>query len=124
MSVEQTADLPRSHPDAGRERLDRVPFVIQKAIGDQCQGTGDSIRSAAPTCEFRRDLGSAAKAGAEPVGLGMGAAEEESAVRPLGCPCRTDGTAIDSSGNHPDEEASIEAGVAGLEGTVAYFRVE
>ena len=72
--VEESAQLTRAHPEARRECLDRSILMIEKAVGNQREGTRNRIGCASPAWQFGRDFRTIAQAGAESGGLGGSAA--------------------------------------------------
>jgi len=116
------AQLAFSHADTSPKGLDSSVLSIKKAFGDQRQRSRDGIRGAAPTGQFRRDLGPAAKARTKAGLLRGSGGREESAVLPLGRTRRTDRTAVDPGGRDPDEQATIKTRIARLQRSVTDIR--
>lgn len=120
----EPAQLTFSHSDARRKGVNVPVLSIKKALGDQRQCAGDAIRGPAPTCQFGRDLGTAAKACTKAGLLSGSGGREESAILPFGRTRRTNRTAVDSGLGDADEQTSIKARIARLECAVADIRVE
>ncbi len=124
MLAEQAAQLPSADTQPPGQRLDAGLALVERALGDQLQGTAHRIRAAAPEGELRRGLRPAAQAGAEPRLLRRRRRGEVAAVRELGRAGWADRPAIDAGRGHADEDAAVEAGVMGLEDPVAGIAIQ
>ena len=122
--IEEAAELALPDAEAVGEPLDRCAGAVERALCNARHGAGDGAGGAAPCGRVRRDLRTAAKAGAKARLLGSGGGRKEAAVL---AECRTrgaDGAAVDASGGDADEEAAIEARIASLERAMADLGVE
>ena len=102
----------------------REARVLQPAVLD---AVGRGLGEAAVGVDrrvARRELGPAAQARAEALGLGGRRAREEAAVALERRPRRAHRAAVDAGRAHAHEEASVEAGVVGAQGAVALVGVE
>ena len=122
MVCEEPPQLPLADPETCGKRGDVA--VVQCPALDEAERARDGGRSPNPARRAGRRLRAAAQAGTEPCRLGRCSAGEEEQVLAQRRPGRTDGPAVDAGGTHADEEATVEAGVAGPQGAVADVFVE
>ena len=122
--IEEATELAFSHTERGGELLDRGAGAIECTLCNAGHGAADRAGSAAPCGRVRRDLRTAAEAGAEAGVLGSGGRGKEAAVVAHGRARGADGAAIDAGGGDTGEEAAIEARIAGLERAIADFGLE
>src|SRR2546421_12336361 len=122
MVCEEPPQLPLADPETCGKRGDVA--VVRCPALDEAERARDGGRSPDPARRAGRRLRAAAQAGTEPCRLGRCSAGEEEQVLAQRRPGRTDGPAVDAGGTHADEEATVEAGVAGPQGAVADVFVE
>ena len=120
--AEQPPQLPLADAEPVGQGVDVA--VVERAGLDQDERAGDGVRRAAPGAEVRRGLRPAAQAGAKARLLRRRGGGIEGHVLALGRARRADRAAVDAGGLHPDEQAPVEAGVAGFKGAVAGVVIE
>src|SRR6267142_3362962 len=124
MALEQPTELAAANAQPFGQPFDVGLLAVQRAVGDQRQRAAYRVGGAAPEGEVGGDLRPTAQAGTEARLLGGRRRGEEPAVLELGRAGRADRPAVDAGRCHADEDATVEAGVVGLEGAVEGSAVE
>lgn len=123
MTQEEAAKVSSRHSKGDGQVLDRLA-VVEKAALDQPEGPRHGCTGSAPRRRPRCGLRATAKTWTEACALGGGRRGKEYDVPGLGRLDRTDGPAIDPSGQNAGKEAAIEAPVARQPRTITCPPVE
>src|SRR5690606_29174361 len=114
---EDAPQVPAGDPEARGERID--PRPVHAAVLDQTRRGAREARRRVDRRIAGCELRAAAQARSEAGRFRGGRAREEAAVLALRHPDGADRTAVDARRGHRDEEAAVEARVAGAQGAVA-----
>ena len=109
-------------PSPGGELLERI--FGEKILVDVGGSGAGELAADFHGAAAGRELGAAALAGAVAGDFGLGFVGEEGAVFAHGRLDAADGAAVDAGGFDGDEEAAVEAGIAGEDGLVTLVGVE
>ncbi len=122
LALHRAPQVPCRHPELGRELVDGC--LVQRALVDPSGRRRDEHVDRIDLCIPRRELGPAAKAGAEPGGLGERGGRVERAARPARQLRGADRAAVDARRRHTDEEHAVVAAVPRGEGRVPCVVIE
>ncbi len=122
MLEEEAAELAFAEAEAFGELFYGGVVAVERAFVDECEGSGDGVRGAAPGGGVGRGFRAAAEAGAEAGFLRSGCGGEEAAVFELHAASWADGPTVDSGGSNADVDEAVEARVFALQSAVADLR--
>ena len=122
MLEKQTAKMTRANSKAFRERFDSA--LIQAALTNQPQRPRNGIGSPQPGRSPGRTFGPAAQTRPEAGLCRRGGSWKVTNVLLLRRRCGTNGAAIDSAGEHSNEELAVEARVTRLPGSRTNFPIQ
>jgi hypothetical protein len=122
--IEEAAELTLANAESFGEPFDGGTGTVECALRDTRHGTADGAGGAAPRGRLRRNLRTAAQAGAKAGLLGSSRGSKEAAVLAKRGASWADGATVDMSGGDGDEEAAVKARIARLQSAIADVWIE
>src|SRR5713226_4289511 len=98
-------------------------LCIDNAIGDEPQCAGNQVGPHIPVWRTGACFWMAAAAGSKPGGLCRGGTGIETHMMSVGCWCRADGSAVDTSRGNCRKEPPIEAGISAANSAIAKIEI-